>query len=335
MNYSLVSHDDLRSNRIQPSPNRAGFQSRWRLVRQLNVCTIAALVLGCTSGRNTDSDSGTLEKTNRIIAVSYALQYLTERIAGESYEVEFPAASSPNPRTWKPTVDEIASMQRAGLVVVNGSGAEYAQWLVQTTLPQSIICSSCDDLKLRELISVKDFQIVHSHGPEGEHSHAYMVPYPWLDPAIAIRQAETIAAGLKKNWPEDAELFESNLSSLKADLKKLVAALPGPRDETVRVYTANPHLKYLTRAAGMEDIHLLWFESPTEAEWESRQAEFEKRTAEIEATRILMTDEPAEPLASYLSQRNVSVIQINTLDHQPPEGDYLTIMRQNIDRLKW
>lgn len=304
------------------------------LIGLLSIFMIGVLVLGCSSARNSDSESATIENSKRIVAVSYALQYLTQRIAGESYEVEFPAASSPDPRNWKPTIDEIASMQRAAMIVVNGSGTEYAKWLVQTSLPQSKICSSCDDLKLRELISVKDFQIVHSHGPEGEHSHPYMVPYPWLDPSIAIRQAETIAACLKKHWPEHAEQFESNLSSLKADLKQLIAELPKPQDETVTVITANPHLKYLTRAAGMDDVHLLWFDVPTEINWESARVDFEERAAGIRATRIFMTEPPAEPLAQYFADQGISVIQFNTLDQQPADGDFLTSMRQNIDRLK-
>ena len=117
-------------------------------------------------------------------------------------------------------------------------------------------------------------------------------------------------------------------------LSAFPSTVPEPQQEVVKFITVNPHLKYLTRAAGMDDVHLLWFEPPTEAEWESRQAELEKQAAEIQSPLILVTDVPAEPLASYLSQRNLSVIHINTLDHQPADGDYLTIMRQNIEQLK-
>ena len=120
------------------------------------------------------------ELTDRIVTVSYPLQYLTQRIATNDLIIEFPAAESDVPRNWKPTIDEIANIQKADLIITNGPGIDYANWLIKVTLPDSKICATSEALSLQDFIKVKGVDIVHSHGPEGEHSHPFMVAYSWL-----------------------------------------------------------------------------------------------------------------------------------------------------------
>ncbi len=294
-------------------------------------------IVGCNSRASNDNLPAEAGKSRRVVAVSYALQYLTQRIAGDSILVEFPSATAADPRKWKPTVADIASLQRSELIVVNGQGAEYAQWLVQATLPPSILCESCEDFKLKDQISVRDFQVVHSHGPGGEHSHSWMVPYPWLDPSMAIKQSEKIAQCLAQNWPESAPTFETNLKSLKSDLQLLkddlqkIAARQQPSSTVV--ITANPNLKYLTRAAGLDDRHLLWFDWPEASEWSKQRLELEKEIADLSETSILVTELPGGPIAAYLDEHSIVTVLIDTLDLRPRQGDFLSAMRDNISRI--
>ena len=159
------------------------------------VCLFLTVFLnGCFSKSSVENNHQVQrQRTNRVVVASYALEYLTQRLVGDEIQVEFPAENSHDPSNWAPAVDDIAYMQRADLVIVNGSSAPFAQWLVQVTLPSSKICDSCEDIPLSKLIAVSDHRIVHSHGPEGEHSHAYMVPHIWLDPELAALQAKKIA----------------------------------------------------------------------------------------------------------------------------------------------
>ena len=157
----------------------------------LGVLCLACLHAGCDRPTNNVSPA-TADESNRVVAVSYPLQFLTQRIVGASMhqgkpiEVEFPVPSNADPRKWRPDRDVIQRMQSSDLVVANGIGAQYASWLDTVSIPESRLCNSATKgLAIREYVQVDDIRLVHSHGPEGEHSHPMMISQSWLDPAIA------------------------------------------------------------------------------------------------------------------------------------------------------
>ena len=76
------------------------------------------------------------ELTNRVVAVSYPLQFLTQRIATDDIVVEFPAGEADDPRVWKPTIEDISQMQKADLIITNGPGIDYACLLYTSPSPR-------------------------------------------------------------------------------------------------------------------------------------------------------------------------------------------------------
>ena len=310
--------------------------------RQAGRCKFTALLLlflfasieGCTYPVEEVQQTSTASRTNRVVAVSYALQYLTQRIVGGEMEVEFPAGSASDPKSWSPAVTDISSMQTADLIVVNGRGAEYAKWLVQTTLPSSKILNSCQDIPLAKLISVPDHQIVHSHGPEGEHSHAYMVPYTWLDPNIAMIQARTIAERLKKIYPDQADRFEQNLARLLLDLQELTNQITESPKTGLAVVTTSPHLKYLTRFLGFSDTHLLWFDQMANSDADVAIRQLQESVAKSSAIAVLVDSKLDQNLKEFCRKQKLQLIQINLLDVKPSDGDYLKKLKEDISVLE-
>ncbi len=308
--------------------------SRRPVVLALAVLFMLPLVAGC---RPKTSDDGNADKSvknsNRVVAASYALQYLTERIVRDRIEVDFPASSAPYPREWSPTVEQIAAIQKADLVVVNGPGAPYANWLVRVTLPESKICRSCENLELRDFVTVKDYQLVHSHGPEGEHSHPYFVPYPWLSPRIAAKQAAEIKNALSRIYPEHVEEFDKNFSVLDKELSTLVAnqkAIAAEQQNKVFA-TANPHLKFLTRFVGAEDHHLLWF-SPEDVDSVAVEVQkLETIVAKHSPSHFLHSEEIPAELGPAVADSALPIIKIDTLDKKPIVGDFLSVIKKNIE----
>ena len=65
----------------------------------------------------------------------------------------------------------------------------------------------------------------HNHGSgEANPGHGYD-PHVWLDPANAKAMATAIAATLSQRWPDKADQFEANASSLDARLDQLSAEI--------------------------------------------------------------------------------------------------------------
>lgn len=237
-----------------------------RYVLRTTVWTaICLMMVGCPSGNGGLSESGSATQNEsgkrRLVAVSYPLQVITQKLVGPSVPVEFAAAGASDPSQWRPSRDEVAAMQSADLIIANGTGATYANWLTTVSLPDSKrVNVASKGLSLNDFIAVEDVRMVHSHGPEGEHSHATMVSRTWLNPAIASKQAEYLAGQLKKKYPDLSNEIETNLGQLKdtfAAFEKQLADQALKATER-SVFTATHDLKFLTQAAGLNDRHFGW-----------------------------------------------------------------------------
>jgi zinc transport system substrate-binding protein len=279
-----------------------------------------------------------------VITVSYPLEYLTQRIAGDIVEVRCPVPDGQSASQWKPTRNEILEIQSADLIVANGLGARFAKWIEMASIPANKVCNSAmRGLALKDFIEIEDVRYTHSHGNEGEHSHAVNCAYTWLHPEMAQKQAKIIAEDLKKRYPEHAEEFSKRYTELAADLKKLQDAFddlnsPGVTEFTA-VLTANPDLKFFTRACSWDDVHMKWFDPP------SADEAVRELTAKLETVGnrplisrngkqlMLSTYEFTDSLKSVMESKNISVVVINKMDVRPTDGDYLTVMYQNVRQL--
>src|SRR5690606_16041420 len=89
----------------------------------------------------------------------------------------------------------------------------------------------------------------HSHGAGGEHTHEGIDGHTWLDPLAAIAQAEAIAGGLTRLFPEHEEDFARGFDSLRRDLEALDARFTEltPQLEGVQFLASHPAYNYLAR----------------------------------------------------------------------------------------
>jgi len=307
----------------------------------LAFCLILPLVAGCRNDAQNNSQSP--PKANdkpEIIAVSYPLKFLTARLIGDSIPVTYLVPNDMAGRDWKPDRDSIRRLQKADLIIANGIGASYATWLETVSLPESKICSSATrGLSLSDYISVDDMGIVHSHGPEGEHSHPLMVATTWLDPEMAVKQAVYIAEELERIFPQHAESIQRNLLLLKTDLQSLSQEMSLPEgDARWLAITTGPDLKFLSRKLGVEDRHLPWQRVPA---LETAKSDIETLISELRGDKsqqdtkvcFLVTMELPPALAQFLEERKIPIAQIDVMHHSPTEGDYLTVMKENMRRI--
>ena len=122
-----------------------------------------------------------------VVTVNYPIQYFASRLVEDDAEVRFPVPEGIDPSFWRPTIADISSIQSADLILLNGAG--FATWIDRVSLPRSKTVDTSAEVRDR-FISTET--ITHSHGDGGEHSHEGIASYIWLDPSIAIAQAEAI-----------------------------------------------------------------------------------------------------------------------------------------------
>jgi len=301
----------------------------------LLICVaVLASLSGCHSEERTITQtSDSSSKPASIVTTSYPLEWVTRELAGDEYSVSFPAGVSDQPDRWRPDREMIAEIQSADLIISNGVAAPYANWMKTVSLPSSkIVETASQGMSLSDFISVRDIQIVHSHGPEGEHSHPTMVSRTWLDPVMLIKQANYISQQLCKQRPEQADQFNANLASVTTKLQSVTPGLsPEP---TVAVFSATPELKFLTRATGIDDLHFNWNKNTTLAQAKADFAEKKPATAPKFILFPQGFETLAERLKPLLQQQKLEPVFVDRLDKAIADRDFLKRLSDNFAKMQ-
>ncbi len=290
------------------------------------VVLVAALAFACSTP---PPESGTAHSKPTVYVVNYPLEYFAQRIGGDLIDVRFPAPASVDPAFWMPGEATVLAYQQADLILLNG--ADYAHWVGRVSLPDSRMVDTSAAFKDR-FIQIQG-AVTHSHGPEGPHTHAGTAFTTWLDPAQAAQQVRATAAALERLLPDHAKTIEQNRAALAADLEGLDAALKEfAADSGVPLLASHPVYQYLARAYGwdLESVHWEPGEMPEPGEWDQLARSLEHRRA-----RWMIWEAPPVPdVAAGLQKLGVTPVAFYTCATEPESGDYLSVMRENIERLR-
>ncbi len=298
--------------------------------RRAASATALALAVACTDvvedrGRERVDAPGPLS----VYVVNHPLEYFTKRIGGAHVEVVFHAPRDLDPAIWMPPPKIIAAYQEADLIIENGAG--YARWTGQASLPRDRRVDTSSGFRDR-LIPLDD-AVTHGHGPEGEHSHVGTAHTTWLDPTLAKEQARAIASALVSLRPAARAEFEAELDTLEADLDALDGALARGLEPYSRepVLFSHPVYQYLARRYSLEGRSLDWEpgEMPDELAWNAFGRSIEERPARV----LLFEGEPHAEVARRLSGMGIRIIVFEPAGNRPAQGDWLSTMRSNIERL--
>ncbi len=260
-----------------------------------------------------------------IAAVNYPLAYFAERLGGDAVEVLFPVPADRDPAFWRPSLANIAAIQKADVIALNGAG--YAAWTTKVSLPRSRLVDTSAPFKADY---IRTETITHSHGEDGEHSHEGVASHTWLNFSLAARQAETLAAAMKRRAPDLAAAIDSASADLATDLDTLdtFAREAGAKLGGASIITTHPRYQYLGDAYQL-NIHSLEWEAgaaPTEAQWDELAALMAKTNASI----LIWEAEPPAAVRAQASAMGLNDIVLPTLANRPRAGDFLSAMRKGL-----
>lgn len=263
-----------------------------------------------------------------VYTTNYPLAYFAQRIAGEAADVRFPGPPGIDPAYWEPEPSVIEAYQQADLVLLNGAG--YEKWVERATLVASRLVNTSAAFEA-DYIPLKD-AITHSHGPEGQHTHAGFAFTTWLDPHLAQRQAEAIREALARLMPERAAEFEHNLRALAADLAGLDRELRRITAGRRPLLASHPVYQYLERQYGLDLVSFHWEpdQMPAAGEWRRLERLLKRRPARL----MLWEAEPLDEISKRLAAHGVKVVVFDVCANRPARGDYLALMRENLALLE-
>ncbi len=183
----------------------------------------------------------------------------------------------------------------------------------------------------------------HGHEEEDGHEdeHGEFDPHFWLDPLRAVSQAERIAEALIEADPEGAETYRANLAALSADLRALHAEFEAGLSSCVHreFVTSHSAYAYLALAYDLEQVGIAGL-SPEPEPSPQRLAAIADRIKDLGITAVLL-----EPVLSGANEQaladetgagiyQIHAIESVTLAELDEHGDYLGLMRDNLNSLR-
>jgi zinc transport system substrate-binding protein len=292
---------------------------------------VVALLSGCSGSderqaEGTQSEEAAAKAT--VYVVNYPLQYFAEKIGGGAVDVVFPAPEDGDPAFWNPTAEDVSGYQNADLILLNG--AHYAKWVGRVSLPESKLVDTSAGFKDRYIV-VED-AVTHTHGPTGDHAHTGTAFTTWIDLSQAVEQARAITDAFGRTWPEQAGTFETNFRALESEFMAMDAELESIVGGDGRpMLASHPVYQYFARRYRGNIRAVLWEpeEAPTEKQW----AELKKTLEKHPAKWMIWEGEPSPDSAERLRAMGVESVVFDPCGNRPDEGDFVTVMRLNIDRL--
>ncbi len=266
----------------------------------------------------------------KIYVVNYPLKFFAERIGGDKVEVYFPAPAGVDPAYWTPDRDIIKQYQQADLILLNG--ADYAKWVNKVTLPKSKLVNTSYSLK-KEYIPLED-TLTHTHGPTGKHSHKGVAFTTWLDPILAIEQANAIKEAFIKTMPELEESFIINYDSLKKDLEDLNIKLSETvsTNPDIPILASHPVYQYLARRykINLNSVHWELDQLPNKVQLKELEIMLENHPA----TWMIWEAPPSQENIDLLENIGIKSVVYNPAANISENKNFMHVMNENALNLR-
>jgi zinc transport system substrate-binding protein len=269
------------------------------------VASLAAAFLGGCSHATDSTHSSTLS----VVVTTLPQTWLVRQIGDRAVAAQTLTRAGQSPELYQPTDAEIARVAEAAIFFRTGMPVENCRG-VQTLFGRP----SLHVVDLREGIALRDFEEHHGHGEHEASGVAASAadplaakdPHIWLDPLLAKRQAQTIAAALSEAMPENKSLFQRNLASIENRLdevdREIQAILKPHRGKAFFVF--HPAWSYFSSRYGLREIAI---ETEGKEPSDSQLTELQK-TARRENIRVVFVQpqfagRSAEAVASAIGGR--------------------------------
>jgi len=265
-----------------------------------------------------------------IYTVNYPLKFFAESIAGEHAKVTLPMPNDIDPAFWSPKAEDIAGLQQADMILLNG--ANYAKWLPKVSLPLFKLVNTSSEF--RDAYIPLSEGVTHNHGAGGKHAHTGTAFTTWLDFSLAEKQAKAVFKALsRKNQKLNADFvqnfipLQAALLAMDSELTEISAALQGQP-----LIGSHPVYQYLKNRyqLNLQSVHWEPEEAPSAEQWDGLKKILETHPAKW----MVWEGQPVAETVAALEALGLKSIVFNPVANAPETGDFLTIMQENISALK-
>lgn len=284
---------------------------------------IAVATLGAAA---CSSDKAGADGKVTVVAAFYPLQFVAERVGGDAVTVTNLAKPGIEPHDLELQPKQLASLADADLVTYL-SGFQPA---VDEAIEAEARNTSFDIASVEPL----------DDAPKDDEENKGKDPHIWLDPGRLASIATQVAERLSGVDRANAEAYRSRAAALRADLLKLDVEYRNGLQTCARrdIVTSHAAFGYLAKRYNLTQIPITGL-SPEAEPSPQRVIEVAALAKEKGVTTIffetLVSPKVAETLAQEVGARAEVLDPIEGLAADAAPGtDYLSVMRQNLGKLR-
>lgn len=299
-----------------------------KLVTLAVATLLAAAGTACASdSEGSDGGDGKLS----VVAAFYPLQFVAEKVGGDAVEVTNLVPPGVESHDLELEPQQVGELSDADMVLYLGG----FQPAVDEAVDQNAKDAAFDAAEVEPL---EDGYVPLEEGELHEDEKG-KDPHVWLDPVRFSAIATAAAEKLGEVDADNAEDYAQRADELGDELTKL--------DEEYRTGLANCTQKtivvshnsfgYLAKRYGLEQVPITGL-TPEEEPSAARLAEVAKFAKDRQVTTIffetLVSPKIAETLASDVGAKAAVLDPIEGLEADAQDGDYLSVMRENLSTLR-
>mgnify|MGYP003585745173 FL=1 len=298
-------------------------------VRIVGLSAALLLLAGCAGPTPSAGTSAAPGGTLRVTVSAYPLEFLTQRIVGETATVPNLTAPGVEPHDLELTAKQLAELSASdALVYLEGFQPAVDQALAAA--PPKLAIEATAGLDLLEAEASEDGDA------DGHGAHD---PHVWLSPANMVTMAKTISTALSHAHPELAGTLEANTAKLTTELTALDTAFRSglatcQRQDFVTSHAAFAYLAHEYRLTQIPIAGIDATQEPTAA----RIAEVQRLAKESGVTTIffetLASPAVAKSIAGDLGLKSAVLDPLEGITEGSAGTDYLEVMQSNLKALR-
>lgn len=302
-------------------------------MRLLTTTAAAAAALTLSAcGSSSTTESTPASASDAVLAVAagfYPYEFVAARVGGDDARVVNLTKPGGEPHDLELTPQQVGALAETDLVVY----AKGFQPAVDEAVEQQAADAGLDVLAAVELLEGEEHE---GEGEEHADEASAGDPHVWLDPVRLATIGDAVAAELAERAPDKAEAFRGRAAELRTELEALDDEMRSGLSTCTRkeIVTSHDAFGYLAAAYGLEQVSIAGL-SPEDEASPKRLKEVAAFAKEHQVTTVFFEELVSPKVAESLAREVGAEAQVLSPLEGPPEtGDYLTAMRQNLDRLR-
>ncbi|MGG1517034.1 metal ABC transporter substrate-binding protein [Paenibacillus oryzisoli] len=302
----------------------------------------AALTTGILSGCSA-SPASSDGKLN-VVTTFYPMYEFTKQVAGEHANVIALIPAGAEPHDWEPSAKDMKKIKEANVFVYNGIVEGWVDKALQSAgNDQRVVVEASNGITLMEGLPEEEEE--EGHKDEAAHKEAeggkVLDPHVWLDPVLAQKEVDTIAAGLaqadpahKDDYRKNADAYIAKLQALDTSFRTSLASV-----KHKEFITQHAAFGYLAKEYGLTQVPIAGL-SPEEEPAPDKMADIIQFAKQNQVKTIffetLVDPKVATTIAKEINAKTDVLNPIEGLTDKEMKNnlDYLAVMTSNLEALK-